>query len=220
MHILIQQGLQNIDIFRYTEVSPAELDIHINQVISKLVESYFQPEGRTLPFLDIQFQVDDLRPIEVTPAPFATITPVGTTNLYTISLPSNYNHLLEDVSIIEYKCYEDGKEVTKEIRADNRLTKADKKERIKQSFFNKTTIQSPISYIQGNTLFVLSDGTFTIPQVEITYSKKPETVVFNPNITTTLEFQDSTCYKIVDACILYLAKITEQNPNKINSLQH
>lgn len=215
LHILIQQGLQNLDIFRYAEVSAAELDIHINHIVFKLVESYFQPEGRALPFLDIQFAVDDLRVLEQT----NKLTASGANNLYFINFPANYNHLLEDVSILEYSCYENNKLVKKQKRAENRLTKPQIKERIKNSFFNRTNINSPISYIQGNSLFVLGNDEFIVKEVEITYSKKPQVIEFIPNITTVLEFPDVTCYKIVEAVVIYLAKITEQNPNKIISLQ-
>lgn len=224
LHIHIQLGLQNVNVFQYAGIQREEFDLVINRTIDKIIQKAFRPEDvppqekqdLELYFDKYQFTQDDFKVLKVKDD-ITTVTPFRRGVLR--SLPSDYRHLINDRTIISKECYEDGVKVTKSKEVPNRLTKTEDIYTILENPFITTKEESPLSELVDNELRVYTDDKFTVTNIIIDYCKEPavvDTVNF-PN--QDLEFSNPTCYKIADFAISYLAKITEQPQQKIVNLE-
>lgn len=220
-YINVQQGLQNIAAFVYKNVKIEELDYFWNHVTALFVEYYFLPEDkrRLVEFTEleqIQANVDDLRVLLV---PNNTLTPIVTFNEGKYAdFPANYLHLVSDSTLIDKTCYVDSTKTTKRIKVQNRLQKTEDLRNVLDNTLAKSTIDSPVSHIAGNSIYVYENN-FTVAGIVIDYYKKPTAISYGVSGSTVLEFPDITCRKIINLLILYIAKVTQQDPTKIQNLK-
>lgn len=98
------------------------------------------------------------------------------------------------------------------IVAKVRLTKSNKVSVLKFSSFGKSTIKSPLAFINGNKLTFVSDN-FDINSPVLWFIKKPQEVNLSENIG--FELPDDVCYEIIDDTVLELMVDSEQSNNKI-----
>jgi hypothetical protein len=222
-YIHVQQGLQNIAAFVYKNVELPELDYFWEKGTDKFIKLAFpniDDERKDEVFEGIQASLDDLRAITVGNTPI-TLSAEATFGGYTFRsgpLPATYKHLLNDRTIVSpVNC------TTTETReVPNRLTEHDSVFNILENSLNKTAIASPVSKIEGSTITVYNSykgiKQFTIVGVNIDFVRKPTKYTYATHANTTLEFPDDVCFKIIDTTLLYMMKVAEQNPNKIQFL--
>lgn len=225
---LVEQGLQNIAAFVNSSFLPEEMDIHANWSINQFIDELFTPpQSRSLNTrqgqIDIsdlskvlessQLTIDDLRVLELLLELVPTVVTDTPENKNIINLPTDYNHLVRDYSRITYVCAG----ANKIDKVENRLTKSEDLGSILKNPFTKTRRESPVSNMTGNTLVVYSRN-FTINNVGIVYSKKPIEIDVTNNPNTVMEFPDNVCYKLAKATVVWLAIVSEQNPQKIANL--
>ncbi len=222
-YIHIQQGLQNIAAFVYKDIELQELDYNWNHVCNLFVEYYFLPEDdrKLIEFTEleqIQANVDDLRVLLLTNQ---TITPLVTfaQGKY-IALPSNYLHLASDSTVVSKSCYDTTTKttITKDVIAQNRLTKTEDLRNTLDNSLAESKPESPVSHLAGNNLYIYENN-FTAKSVVIDYYKKPALIAYGVDGSTILEFPDITCRKIINLVILYLSKVTQQDQTKIQNLK-
>lgn len=102
MHILIEQKLQNIGVFAYMDNLKEEIDLQIDTAVIKLIESQFSlSKNLKTGYEDNQKNKDRLKELEVRNL---RLTPVKVDNEYEVTLPSNYYHLISDISEFLYIC--------------------------------------------------------------------------------------------------------------------
>lgn len=220
-YINVQQGLQNIAAFVYKNVKLEELDYFWNHVTALFVEYYFLPEDkrRGIEFTEleqIQANVDDLKVLIV---PNNTLTPLTTFDEGKYAaFPSNYLHLVSDCTLIDKTCYVGSTKTVKKIKVQNRLQKTEELRNVLDNTLAKSVIDSPVSHIAGNNIYVYENN-FTVAGIVIDYYKKPTLISYGSTGSTVLEFPDITCRKIINLVILYISKVTQQDPNKIQNLK-
>jgi hypothetical protein len=224
-YIHVQQGLQNIAAFVYRNVELPELDYFWNKGTDKFIHlaiPNLDDDVRDERFSSIQASLDDLRVLTVRNASLVSLSNEITTGGYTYKqgiLPTEYRHLLNDRTIVSpvVPC-----NPAKTAEVPNRLTKQDNLFNILENSLHKTSINSPVSKIDGNILTVYNtykgQKQFNIENVLIDYIKAPVKVAYSTPTNPTLEFPDNVCFKIIDTTLLYIMKVSEQNPNKIQFL--
>jgi hypothetical protein len=219
-YIYIQQGLQNIAAFVYSDVLLPELDVFWNEGTNKLIELAFPDESndnQNKKYQSVQASLDDLRVLEIlNHSPTITSEALGSYTTSYITLPSNYRHLLNDTTTVK----KIGCETY--VQAPNRLTKSEDIYNLLETSVFKTSVKSPISRLTGNRLYVYQTykgiKQFDIGAILIDYIKKPDVVAYGSTGNTVLQFPDQVCFKIIDIVLIYIAIVAEQNPNKIQFL--
>lgn len=108
VHLLIEQGLQNIGVFAYGDVLHSEIDLQINKKLLALIEEEFLPiKESKFPYELTQGILDRFQNLQVKDL---ILTPSRNTNstlnydFYSIALPANYLHLVADVSNVLLEC--------------------------------------------------------------------------------------------------------------------
>jgi hypothetical protein len=226
-YIHVQQGLQNIAAFVYKNVELPELDYFWTKGTDKFIKLAFpntDDDIRDERFEGIQASLDDLRAITVSNIAIALApeTSFGGYTFRTGPLPNTdpifYRHLLNDRTIVSpVNC------TTNETReVPNRLTRHDPIFNILENSLSKTAIASPISKVDGSIITVYNSykgvKQFNIEGVNVDIIRKPTIYTYADNSDDDIEFPDDVCYKIIDTTLLYIMKVAEQNPNKIQFL--
>lgn len=222
-YIHLQQGLQNIAAFVYANVELPELDYFWNQGTDIFIQLAFPDKYAIVnpeKYQDVQASVDDLQVLEVL-GYTNTIQSIllGKHNAKYITLPIDYRHLLNDVTLVKpVNCTTDE---TREVA--NRLTlSGDIKNLLDNSIF-KTSINSPISRLSGNNLYVYTtykgQEQFLVDGIQIDYLKKPDIVSYGIDGSTVIQFPDQVCFKIIKAVLIYMTIVAEQNTSKTQLLK-
>lgn len=92
IHITIEQGLQNIGAFEYSDMEHEEIDIAINTVVYNLIADSWKNNI----FEANQFELDLFQKLKVNYSAIPTKIDIG----YKITLPNAYLHLISDSSIV------------------------------------------------------------------------------------------------------------------------
>lgn len=221
-YIHLQQRLQNIAAFVNREIDEREMDYiwsgSTDRLLRLIVPSDSDKDENDK-YSNIQASLDDIRVLEVL-GQSGTLTSFtqGTYTGKKVDLPANYRHLLNDRTLVHPLTCATG--VNYEV--PNRLTKSDPLFNILDSKLYCTTAESPVSRLSGNTLHVYNTyrgiKQFDIENIYFDYLKKPAAVAYGANGSSTIEFPDNVCFKILDIAAIYAAIIAEQNPNKIQFL--
>lgn len=155
----IDQNMQILGSFVFSNIEPKELALQFDRVVDKYIDSYLKPAqvGTLEGVEEIQTDVDNLRLIKVVDVPISLTNGVG-------ALPANYRNLLNDRSQVTI-CG------NTEI-VPNRLHDSEDIYKVLQNPFTKTKLSSPISRIYGNNIKVYTDN-FVVPTVYIDYIRKP-----------------------------------------------
>lgn len=219
-YIYIQQGLQNIAAFVYSDVLLPELDVFWNEGTNKLIELAFPDDFNKTPnekYQMIQASLDDLRVLEIiNHSPSITSSTLGAYLTSYITLPADYRHLLNDNTLLKkVGC-------TSNTQAPNRLTKSEDIYNILETSVFATSVKSPVSRLIGDKLYVYQTykgvKQFDVEGIIIDYIKKPDVVAYGASGSATLQFPDQVCFKIIDIVLIYIAIVAEQNPNKVQFL--
>ncbi len=222
-YVHVQQGLQNIAAFVNKNVETWELDFFWQKGTNKFIKIAVPNIDDTRieeEYEGIQASLDDLRVLVVgnTAITLGSETTFGGYTYKAGSLPATYRHLLNDrTKVSPVNC------TTTETReVPNRLTKHQDLFNILENSLQKTTIASPVSKIEGSNIVVYNSykgvKQFNIEALYIDYLKKPTIYTYATDSGTTLEFPDDVCFKIIDTTLLYMMKVAEQNPTKIQLL--
>lgn len=104
VHILIEQGLQNIGVFAYSDMLPQELDLSINSIMYKMMDEQIKPlEGvkKQEQKFKLQYILDRFQNLQVKELS-CTVSKLD--NSYSCPLPVDYLHLISDLSQVLSEC--------------------------------------------------------------------------------------------------------------------
>jgi hypothetical protein len=218
-HIRIEQGLQSVGIFAYSDSLHQEIDLAIEASITKLIDAILDDKKREGGFQGKQISLDDLRLIQEKDAEFATIK--GADNTYTFGLPQNYNHLIKLSALVSRTC--NGTKNTK--KAVCRLTASNTIDNIKSSHLGKTSPNSPLAEMSNETIYGYADSSFAIDKFYMTYIITPNRLSYTSAPTAGLitsgdnmQFPFETMIKIIDETVLDLSVKLQQPQQKIVNL--
>jgi hypothetical protein len=103
IHIAIEQRLQSVGVFAYSDISHSEIDIAINSTVDLELRKIFRDIDEKVNSNNVernQWQLDFTRVLKQK----VTITPTKIGNSYKSILPVDYLHLLQDVSTVIANC--------------------------------------------------------------------------------------------------------------------
>lgn len=206
IHIRITQDLQNQSGFAYADMLPEELDLAFNDQTDEFINMIFSKK-----FDDKQLSTDFLKNIIIDN--FEIQSTLRYENVYQSTLPSDYRNLI-NVRVKNSKACgkEDVEKITKAIMYDKEIVDDVNEMSLGASKFNATN-----GALFGNNIVTYTDGSFKTVSVFIDYVKIPREIDYNNNITS--ELSDIAIKEIIKMVVIKIAKITEQNQNKIQFLQ-
>lgn len=195
MHRLLDQELQSMGFFSVQGLAPEEIDLQINAQIDNFVEAVVDKHKKKQPrigvkegFQENQVRLDDLRTIQMKDVTCA-INTYGSDG-FSFSLPGDYSHHIKTKVVCSYDCQSivKGKSVpiTNTVNPQIRIGESEDIENMRNHPFYKTTLESPLAEIVGNTVFVYTNNTdspFTITSAKMDYIRKPAVVKFNHDNT-------------------------------------
>lgn len=102
IHIGIEQGLQVLGSYIYSDFKPKEIDLQFNTTCDKMIDSIFKNtfvnnEEKKI-FDEYQFVLDDLRLLKVVDSVLPSSNRV-------FDLPANYRNLISDESLVKRACF-------------------------------------------------------------------------------------------------------------------
>lgn len=104
VHILIEQGLQTIGVFAYSDFLKEEVDLQINKKTIKLIDKHIEPVITAQNVKDKKFKLqaflDKFQNLETK----VTLNVTKQDDFYFVSLPDDYVHLTSDVSLVLSDC--------------------------------------------------------------------------------------------------------------------
>jgi hypothetical protein len=219
-HIEVKERLDKATSSSYPELLVEQVDLFINNAIGKLVKTRY---GRNNIYKagveEIQKRTDDLRTLVVTN--FPAITTVTTeSNTYKASLSTIYsNEALTTPSTDLYWFFLNGRARTvKTGCASNyhqiRIYSHDDIDNIRVHPFKKSTFTEVVGYFENGDLYLLTDGTFTIDKVKLSYIKKPAEVKYGtlyptPTANVECDLPEQIHTEIVDLTVLLLLENLE-----------
>ncbi len=157
----LDQNLQNLNSFVFSNFEPKEYSLQIDREVDKYIDSFFKPaQVGTLEGVDeIQTDLDNLRFLKVIDTQIPLTNSEG-------DLPTNYRNLLNDRSEV-LNC-------GVLTRVPNRVTGDEDLYKIIQNPFTrpKNRDSGPLSRIFNNKIKVYTDN-FTVTNVYIDYIRKP-----------------------------------------------
>lgn len=169
IHILIEQGLQEIGVFAYADMLPEEIDLVINASMFKMMDEQIEPlknikDSREKKF-KLQYILDRFQNLQVKELPF---TPTKVDNYYKLTLPDDYLHLIADISEVLYECNGTNIVTGKIITNHLYLVKGQK-----SIIYNNVTYPTG-SVITGvvNVIGYTYSGTGTLELLELKVAKK------------------------------------------------
>lgn len=182
IHYTLDQNLQILNSFVYSNFLPEEINLQFDRIVDKYIDAHLKaaPIGSLQGIDEIQIDLDNLRYLKVVDTPISLTNGVGV-------LPTNYRNLLQDRSLV-MNC---GRltEVANRLYGDEDLSN------YLENPFTKTVATSPISRIYGNNIRIYQDN-FTVNTCKIDYIRKPISLnSLNPSDDYT-EFPDY-CIKVI-----------------------
>lgn len=180
VHILIEQGLQEIGVFAYSDFQPEEVDLQINKATFSMINDEFEPiRTGKIPFQKTQGILDRFQTLEVKDL---ELIPYRNEDSVEAELPANYIHLIRDESLVLTECS------LKEVKPGDIEPN--------QYYMNigtKTIIYNSISYpkrtyfkgIEGFTSYSFS-GVGELKLIKLKKQKSPNRLIKSNELSETL----------------------------------
>lgn len=237
MHRLIEQDVQKMGYFAYSNLETEEIDLQINNQIDKFIEDVLDKKANKVRRLGVlegfqenQVVLDKLRTLhvkdkEVSLSDFNDSNPTDKGKKFTFA--DDHLHFIKAKAIVEYDCIENKKKVTKTLLSPIRVLKSTDIDSYRILPFYKSSKNSVLTEIADNSLYLYVTPDFRISKVMYDYIRKPAVVKYGKNISGNYDVNASTnCdlpptehRKIVANTVLKIAMILESNPQKIINIQ-
>lgn len=219
-HIELDERLDKASSSSFPTLLVEQKDLAINNAIKKLVKTRY---GRNNIYKagveEIQKRTDDLRTLVVTNYP--AITTVTTeSNTYKASLTTIYsNEALSLASTEVYWFFLNGRARTVKSGCNSnyqsiKIYSHDNIDIIRNHPFKKSTFNEVVGYFEKGDLYLITDGTFTIDRVKLSYVKKPAEVKYGslyptPTANVECDLPEHIHSEIVDLTVLLLLENLE-----------
>lgn len=199
--------------FELPYMSPEQKDYWLNKAQNRFISQRTfgtNPLGKA--FEENEKRIDDLRTIVTRPTPISAV--LSTTNVYTVSLPNDYQYLLRHQCTITSTKY--GTKTLKGIQ-----TKQDEIDMyIEDPFWGPSPLE-PLYYLLGNNLVYETVGLFTVSNATITYIRIPVRIQYgtqyiNPTTDINCELPVHTHQEILDIAISMVLENIESQRYQTN----
>lgn len=234
-HIQFKMALDKIDSSAYPDILVEEIDVFLNEAQERFIKTRYglnnlYKEG----FEEIQKRTDDLRTLVVTN--YAPVSAVTTeTNTYSANITTPFtNEALTVASTEVYQFYLRGRVRVVKTGCTStyvaiRLVRQGELERILLDPFNSPKLNGPVGYFERGTLYFVTDGTFTIDRLKVTYLKRALQIRYGTQYPTPVtdvncELPEHTHKEIVQLSVnIALENIesrrTQTQENQLNKIE-
>jgi len=170
-HIELEQAVDKRDNSAVPELGPEVKDYFLNEAQDRFIKlRYGKNNLYKAGFEEIQKRTDDLKALvrtEIVPTAAVTYED-GVFKVDLDALPST------DLYMFYLRCRaEISKESCPSKYVDVKLVTHDKLHRAMSDPFNKPEYGYPLAYFEDSDVLVMTDGTYTVPNVKLTYLKRP-----------------------------------------------
>lgn len=179
MHIEFRQSLDRLDSSVYSDILPEQVDYFLNEAILRFVKiRYSRTNTKNTGFEETQKRIEDLTALVQTKF-FPLVNYVSESNTYEVDLSRPYdNEGLTVPSTYEYMIYLKG--MCKHTKTDCtskylvfRIVTHDRLGYELEDPFKKPYKMRSIGYFQNSKLYLITDGTYTITGVNLSYLAYP-----------------------------------------------
>lgn len=207
MHLAFKLVYDSVDTQGYPGFEPEEIDFYLNRAIERFVKQrYTGNNTQGLSFEESQKRIDDLRTIVVRNLLTNGNVSASPTfpDAYEYSLPQGglgddpkYMFLLSAAPFIDKD--DCGNAVSPSRRVKSKQVTHDQLEEWLDDPFHKPNLDEVLILFEGTTIFLITDGTYTVTDFTITYLKYPDVVdILAP---TDCNLPDHTHQEIVDIAV-------------------
>lgn len=198
-HIAFKMELDKSNMLNYPSFEPEEIDYWYTMSIRKFVKSRtFGTNAKQTSFQYDQKRSDDLR-TTVSLATYTNLTS-NTDNTYTITYPTDYWFAIGEDSTISFtdldgtiKTFANSfTEVTISTINSKRL------DTLSDYHLNNSKAKPLRYYGENNSIFVVTDGSYTLSKYELTYIKKPSIFCITKPYVNLQQFTINTTYNTND----------------------
>lgn len=234
MHRLLDQELQSMAFFTDQGLETEEIDLQLNAQIDNFIEAVVDKyRGKAIGigvkegFQTNQVSLDSLRTIHIKDNP-VTLIPIDE-NSQRYELPSDYLHYISSKINWSIPCKDmtTRKDSTLTGFASLRIEESQDIDTMRKDYLLKTSKESPIGEIAGNSVFIYNENLFTLASVKLDYIRKPAVVVYgknldgsnNPSTSTDCDLPPTVHRTIVKMTAIHIASIIESTQQKITNLQ-
>lgn len=232
-HRIIEQDLQKMGFFAYSDMETEEIDIQLNRQVDFLVNGILDKHfGRPLKineeqgFQKNQVTLDNLRTIHVRNQ-ILTIAN-DTTNLEsTCALPATYLHNIRCTVNISFKCYDPDKEQEVVQKEEIPVILQESQYYLKDNPLYKSGKDGILGELVGSNVILYGIPNITFDNVKMSYIRKPNTIKYgkddngdyDASLSTECDLDESLHQMLARMTSIEIMKIIESNPQKIVSMQ-
>lgn len=241
-HIQFQLRADKIDSNAYDQVLPEEVDVYLNLAQRRFVKERFEPRSNShqVGFEQSIKRIEDLRHLlkeQVLNAFYSSLVTLEGTYTDTVSFPEDYFLPIKGSAVVHFN--EDGVTFTEEPVMDGTVTVGNKRQIVGLEYgervsglrpsqqqdilaiatapFNGTRIKSPLYIFQGDYIHLITDDTFIVHEVNLTYLRLPEPVSLSGN--KPIDFPEGMHDEIIDMAVrMLLSDINAMTPSKQQTL--
>lgn len=232
-HRILNQELQSMGFFTSQGLEEEEIDLQINAQIDLFVEAVVDKFRGRIPKIGVeegfqanQIRLDDLRTIHV--KDFSRNLAVYDTVGVKFDLPGDYSHHIKTKVTWTIPCKDEkGKDSTLTGDSQIRISKSEDIEAARTDVFYKTTKESPLAEIAGNTVYIYTNGFTLGSTAKLDYIRMPAVVKYAKDGSGNYDSGNSvhcdlphTVHRtIIKMTAIHISSIIESNQQKIQNLQ-
>jgi hypothetical protein len=226
MLVLVQQGLNTVNILVDPDIEPEEIIVELNKAIYKVIDGILDSDVRRQ-LLDDGFEADQLSldALTLLHLPDVALTSdVDTTEYKRYSVPTDYYSKTRIDANVTYPCGKTTKTKTSEVR----VLKSQRLRELLGHSFAKSQPESLASNMANDKLYVYKPDNTTINNVLLSYIRKPANMVyavdgggnFDAGNSVNCELRANAEHLVVDIAIAKLSKISVHPQQKIINLEN
>lgn len=233
-HRILNQELQSMGFFTSQGLESEEIDLQINAQIDLFVEAVIDKFRGRIPKIGVQegfqanqIRLDDLRTIHVKDQS-VNLAVYDTNAGVKFDLPANYSHHIKTKVTWSIPCKDEkGKSSTLTGNSQIRISKSEDIEAARTDVFYKTSKESPLAEIAGNTVYIYTDGFTLGSTAKLDYIKMPAVVKYAKDgsgnydaaASTHCDLPHTAHRTIIKMTAIHISSIIESNQQKIQNLQ-
>lgn len=239
-HIQLNLRIDKIDSNAYDQLQPEEIDVYLNLAQRRFVKERFEPRSNAhqVGFEQTVKRIEDLRHLlkeQALDTVYSSLVTIEGTHTDIASFPGDYFLPIKGSAVVHFN--EDGISFTQTTVAEGNKRTAvgtlgtDYGKRVSMlkpsqqqdihaiatSPFNGTRIKQPLYILQEDAVHVITDDTFIVDEVNLTYLRLPTPVSLSGDVT--IDLPEGLHDEVIDlAARMILSDINAMTPAKQQTL--
>lgn len=219
MHYRIDQGLQKVGSFVYSNFEPEEIDGFINQMILRFIKDRYNPQPNGKPeFQDHTKRLDDIQVlIEEWDSTFSGATEGSDIQIF-LGAITDYMFYVSTIANLGYDDCKRIADLEKDYISPVRVIKQEDLAKALRDPYRKSSPENGVlASLSNDNLKIYGGERFIYKSVTLSYIRKPEKV--DLALSTDCDLADHTHDEIVDLTVQHILEVIESPRYQSNSAQ-